>query len=265
MKFAQLVIGTAGAGKSTYCSNMLEYMASLKRTVHVMNLDPAADALQYDPSIDVRDVITVSQVMEDRPELGPNGALVLAMEEVSRDYAYLEETLGDYSDDYLIIDCPGQIELFTHLDVMGRLSRTLEGLGYRVAAVYLSESTFISDPGALVYSALAALSAMLALGIPHINLLSKVDLLADDMKKSLSGAFPDPHRLVSRLNMDMPMFSTVNDTIAELVADYSMIQYYPLDYTDDDTLLNIVAQLDHMLQFYDDAEVGGADFNEDPE
>ncbi len=50
-KYAQLVIGTAGAGKSTYCAHMTEYLQSMRRTVHIMNFDPAADELQYEPSI----------------------------------------------------------------------------------------------------------------------------------------------------------------------------------------------------------------------
>ena len=41
--FGQLVIGAPGAGKSTYCEGMRQYMGALGRDVAVVNLDPAND------------------------------------------------------------------------------------------------------------------------------------------------------------------------------------------------------------------------------
>ncbi len=45
----------------------------------MVNLDPAAEEFGYDVSFDVRDLITVADVMEEL-NLGPNGALVYCME-----------------------------------------------------------------------------------------------------------------------------------------------------------------------------------------
>ena len=43
MRCAQLVIGPAGSGKSTYCELMRTHLEAMQRRVHVINLDPAAD------------------------------------------------------------------------------------------------------------------------------------------------------------------------------------------------------------------------------
>ena len=43
---------------------------------------------------------------------------------------WLTEELGDYSDDYLIVDCPGQIELYSHMNVMKRVLDALVNAGY---------------------------------------------------------------------------------------------------------------------------------------
>jgi hypothetical protein len=51
----------------------------MKRTVKVINLDPAAETYKYKCDIDVRELIKVTDVME-KLKLGPNGALVYAME-----------------------------------------------------------------------------------------------------------------------------------------------------------------------------------------
>ena len=106
-KCAQIVLGPAGSGKTTYCDTMAQYFESVKRTAHVVNLDPACDELPYNPSIDIRELVEVEKVMEEY-DLGPNGGLVWAMEYFVENLEWFAERLGDYDDDYLILDCPGR-------------------------------------------------------------------------------------------------------------------------------------------------------------
>jgi hypothetical protein len=58
-KHAQLVIGPAGSGKSTYCDAIRKHCEDIKRTVHVINLDPAAEEFAYPVSIDIKELISV--------------------------------------------------------------------------------------------------------------------------------------------------------------------------------------------------------------
>lgn len=60
---------------------------------------------------------------------GPNGALVYCMEYLVQNSEWLLEKLGDFNDDYLIFDLPGQIELYSHIGVMVSLIRVLENFG----------------------------------------------------------------------------------------------------------------------------------------
>ena len=57
MRYAQLVCGPAGSGKSTYCAALAAHAADAKRTVSVINLDPAAEYFDYQPIADIRDLI----------------------------------------------------------------------------------------------------------------------------------------------------------------------------------------------------------------
>ncbi len=93
-----------------------------RRRVHVINLDPAAEHFRYDVAFDIRrDLISVDDVM-DELHLGPNGSLVYCMEYLLQNMDWLEERLDGYDDDeYLIFDCPGQIELYTHIPVMNKI------------------------------------------------------------------------------------------------------------------------------------------------
>jgi len=79
MGYAQLVIGPAGSGKSTYCSSLYEHCETIGRTMHVVNLDPAAEIFNYPVAMDIRELISLEDVMEDL-KLGPNGALMYCME-----------------------------------------------------------------------------------------------------------------------------------------------------------------------------------------
>jgi hypothetical protein len=58
---------------------MQDHAATLKRTIKVINLDPAAEKFEYNCDIDIRELITASDVME-KLKFGPNGALIYCME-----------------------------------------------------------------------------------------------------------------------------------------------------------------------------------------
>ena len=105
----QLVIGPAGVGKSTYCQAMQEHGAASRNKVHVANLDPAAESFGYAVAFDIRDLISLEDVMEEM-ELGPNGGLLYCMEYLLSNLDWLTEELEAFGDDeYLLLDCPGQV------------------------------------------------------------------------------------------------------------------------------------------------------------
>lgn len=131
MPFAQLVIGPPGSGKSTYCDGMQQFMDAVQRKCSVVNLDPANDHTSYAPAVDVRDLITMDEIM-DQEALGPNGGVLYALEELEQHFDWLEAALKDLGDDYVLFDCPGQVELFTHHSSLRNIFFRLQSLGYRV-------------------------------------------------------------------------------------------------------------------------------------
>lgn len=92
MPFAQLVIGPPGSGKSTYCDGMHQFMSTIGRKCSVVNLDPANDRTSYTPALDVRELVTLEEIMAE-DTLGPNGGVLYALEEVEANFDWLKEGL----------------------------------------------------------------------------------------------------------------------------------------------------------------------------
>ena len=97
----------------------------------------------------------------------------------------MEQIEDDVDDDYILFDCPGQIELYTHLPIMRQFVEQLERWNFRVCAVFLLDSQFLIDSAKYFSGVLAALSVMVTLEVPHINVMTKVDLLSAEDKNNL--------------------------------------------------------------------------------
>jgi GPN-loop GTPase len=132
MPFAQLVVGPPGSGKSTYCNGMHQFLNAIGRKSSVVNLDPANDLISYPCALDLRNLVTLEEIMSG-DELGPNGAVLYALEELEEQIDWLKDGLeGLGEEEYVLFDCPGQVELFTHHDSLRRVFLKIQKLGYRV-------------------------------------------------------------------------------------------------------------------------------------
>lgn len=119
--------------------------------------------------------------------LGPNGGLVYCFEFLLENLDFLSEALDGLTEEYLIvIDMPGQIELYTHIPILPALVKFLSqpgALDIRLCATYLLEATFVVDRAKFFSGTLSAMSAMMLLEVPHLNVLSKMDLVKGQVRK----------------------------------------------------------------------------------
>lgn len=247
--------------QSTYCSNMQHYCEELRRTVHVVNLDPAAEHFDYSVLVDIRELINIEDVMED-PDLkfGPNGGLVFCMEYLAKNMDWLHEQLDDIEDDYILFDCPGQIELYTHIPVMRQIVDTLRNWNFNLCAIFTVDSQFMIEASKFVSGVLSALSTMITLEIPHVNVMTKIDLLSKKAKKELDRYLePNMSTLLADEFNDMKhgsKFHKLNALMAQMVDDYGLVTFMPLDISEDDndSLNDILLQVDMAIQYGEDLE-----------
>jgi GTPase SAR1 family protein len=119
-------VGTAGSGKSSLVYSFKEWMTLQGLDCITVNLDPGAEFVPYDIDVDIRDWVRVQDVMEEY-QLGPNGAQIVCADLMAVRVNELVEAIEGFKTPYVLIDTPGQIELFAFrksseviIDAMGK-------------------------------------------------------------------------------------------------------------------------------------------------
>lgn len=278
-KFGALIMGPAGAGKTTFCSALITHLRNNKRSCFYVNLDPAAEDFAHEPDLDIKDLISLSDVMEEMG-LGPNGGLIYCFEFLLENLDFLTEALDTLTEEYLIIiDMPGQIELYTHVPVLPTLVKHLTRTGaldISLCAAYLLEATFVIDRAKFFAGTLSAMSAMIMLEVPHVNILSKMDLVKGQVGKRDLKRFIDPDTTLldddpadalegdedvgngdpreAKSMMRGASFKRLNRAVAQLIDSFSMVSYLKLDVQDEDSVGAILSYIDDAIQYHEAQE-----------
>jgi hypothetical protein len=226
---------------------------AINRRHAVVNLDPANDNdLGYDPAIDIRDLIACASVQEEL-HLGPNGALVYALEYLEENVDWLVDQLQELikTDTYLIFDMPGQVELFSMHSSLLKIIETLrKTLGISLASVMLVDSHLCMDAGNYLSGMIVSLNTMLHLGLPHVNVLSKVDMLEQYGELPFHvGYYVQPHDLGALAEVVSerihPKFRKATEGLCEVLGDFGMVsQFAPLAVEDRVSMIQVVKLVD---------------------
>jgi len=181
-----IVLGPAGSGKSTLVSTYSKWLLSNGYSVTKVNLDPAADYLPYIPDYDVRDFVSARE-LAIREGLGPNSALLVAMDRVCNYLSDLINYLVKVGSDYVLIDTPGQMEVFLFREVSSRLVSELRRGGFSSTyALFVVGADLIRDSRDYVLSSLMALATQLRLDVDSALVINKVDVFSESVSR-LSG------------------------------------------------------------------------------
>lgn len=250
MSFGQFVIGPPGAGKTTYCHGTSEFLSKLGRDVAIVNLDPANENAPYECAVDINQLIQLEEVMAEL-ELGPNGGLIYCMEYLEANSDWLQERLEEQKGRYLLFDLPGQVELYTNHDCIKNLAHKLEKWGYRLTCVHLVDSHHCAEASKFVAVLLVTLSTMMKLEMPHVNVLSKIDLVESHGELDFGLEFYtnclDLDHLAAHIQDDPrmpPAFIRLNSTLCELLESFDYIQFCPLNISDKHTLASVMRVVD---------------------
>jgi GTPase SAR1 family protein len=171
-------VGTAGSGKSALTSAFMSWMNQKGLDAVTINLDPGVEFLSYEPNIDIREWVSLSEIMR-KHNLGPNGAQIACADLLVFNIERVKTILDEYKTNYILIDTPGQIELFTFrhsstkiVDTFGPTNSVL---------IFLVDPFIVQTPTGFVSELLLASTVQLRFGIPLYMVVSKTDMIEQDV------------------------------------------------------------------------------------
>ena len=275
------MIGPPGAGKTTYCNGIQHYFSLTGRPCAVVNLDPANHDPPYECSVSIEELISLEEVQNELG-LGPNGGMVYCMEYVAKNLDWLRERVASLVEEgkYLLFDLPGQVELFTSHDAVREIIQELTGknskndsLDLRLCTVHLVDGHLCADPSKYIAALMVSLQSMLHLETPHVNVLSKIDLMDKygdlDFNLEYYADVQDLHYLADVLSGDAD--ETANDAerktpvvgtrflrrkygkltrqLCEVVEDFGLVNFATLSVEDKESVQRLCALTDKCVGY----------------
>ncbi len=143
-------------------------------------MDPGVVNLPYEPDVDIRLRIILQDVMEDYG-LGPNGALILAADLVATKLAEIQEEVDSYRAEYVIVDTPGQTELFSFRESGEYIVKEFKA--DTKALLFLLDPLLATTPVNFLSLALLSASVGLRMNVPKISVLTKKDIAKEGVKR----------------------------------------------------------------------------------
>lgn len=167
-------IGTAGSGKSHLTKAFQTWCELQGLSALTVNLDPGVSQLPYTPDVDIREWINIDEIMSTY-NLGPNGAQIACGDLLAMDAPKIKERIMEYRGDYVLLDTPGQIELFVFRRAGKILVEYLNPTESLIA--FLMDPALVTTPSSFVSQLMLSAITHFRFTIPLVNVLSKKDLL----------------------------------------------------------------------------------------
>ena len=195
------VTGTAGAGKTTFVRGFSEWMKSSGYDTAVVNLDPGLEGDDLEPEVDIRDWVRLADI-QDEYGLGPNGAQVAAADMIALKVFDVKQAIGELHCDYVLVDTPGQVELFAFREASKAIVDALGG--DRALIVFLFDPGLARNASGFVSLLMLSATVEFRFRLPLVNVLSKSDVLNPDQLAEVLGWAEEPGRLYDAVQSGAP-------------------------------------------------------------
>ncbi|KAM8888491.1 GPN-loop GTPase 1 isoform 2-T2 [Synchiropus picturatus] len=172
-----IVLGMAGSGKTTFVQRLTAHLHTRKCPPYVINLDPAVHEVPFPANIDIRDTVNYKEVMKQYG-LGPNGGIVTSLNLFATRFdqvmQFIEKKHHDHR--YVLIDTPGQIEVFTW-SASGTIITEALASSFPCVVVYVMDTSRSVNPVTFMSNMLYACSILYKTKLPFIVVMNKTDII----------------------------------------------------------------------------------------
>ncbi|RAL50441.1 unnamed protein product [Cuscuta campestris] len=171
-----IVVGMAGSGKTTFLHRLVCHTMASNIRGYVMNLDPAVMTLPFGANIDIRDTVRYKEVMKQF-NLGPNGGILTSLNLFATKFDEVISTIEKRADelDYVLVDTPGQIEIFTW-SASGAIITEAFASTFPTVVTYVVDTPRSSNPATFMSNMLYACSILYKTRLPLVLAFNKTDV-----------------------------------------------------------------------------------------
>jgi hypothetical protein len=172
-----IVIGMAGSGKTTLMQRLVSHLSTSKSRGYILNLDPAVMSLPFSANIDIRDTVNYKNVMKEY-HLGPNGGILTSLNLFATKF---DEVVGLVEAraaglDYVLVDTPGQIEIFTW-SASGAIVIEAFASCFPTVVTYVVDTPRSVNPVTFMSNMLYACGILYKTRLPLLLAFNKVDVV----------------------------------------------------------------------------------------
>jgi len=211
-------IGTAGSGKSTLTNVFKKWMELRSIDAVTVNLDPGAENLPYEPDVDIRDWISLKEIMETY-ELGPNGAQIACADMLALNTSDIKKSIESFKTDYVLMDTPGQLELFVFREAGKYIVEFLNP--QRTIIAYLLDHALAKTASGFVSQQLLSINTSFRLNKPQINILSKADILQKKELEIVQSWSEEPEELYQAISKEEPsIYREMSEGILQIIKSF---------------------------------------------
>ncbi|XP_058201373.1 GPN-loop GTPase QQT2-like isoform X2 [Rhododendron vialii] len=171
-----IVVGMAGSGKTTFLNRLVCHTQASNIRGYVMNLDPAVLTLPFGANIDIRDTVKYKEVMKQF-NLGPNGGILTSLNLFATKFDEVISVIEKRADqlDYVLVDTPGQIEIFTW-SASGAIITEAFASTFPTIVTYVVDTPRSASPQTFMSNMLYACSILYKTRLPLVLAFNKTDV-----------------------------------------------------------------------------------------
>ncbi|XXG48633.1 hypothetical protein AAC387_Pa02g3025 [Persea americana] len=171
-----IVVGMAGIGKTTFLHRLVCHTQASNIRGYVLNLDPAVMTLPFGANIDIRDTVRYKEVMKEF-NLGPNGGILTSLNLFSTKFDEVVSVIEKRADelDYVLVDTPGQIEIFTW-SASGAIITEAFASTFPTVIAYVVDTPRSTNPVTFMSNMLYACSILYKTRLPMVLVFNKTDV-----------------------------------------------------------------------------------------